>query len=315
MSDQPVQPTDPRSDADPLVAAALRTLQPPPHGDDFWELLSRRLAAEPRAHAPGATDPPASPPLPPAPAPPVLAEVVPLSAPRRTGSRWWAAAAALLAVALGIAALSQTSTTNVTTRPAGTSSVPVDPSTEASTTPSTDAVTAPTTAAVRPDPVRPAVPTSGVSRRTTSTTRPASFSLSPAGVGPLRLGMTPQQAGATGALGTFLPSGNGSCGMAKSAGPYQGDFSTVFLNGKLAVFYVLPGSRLRTPQGIGIGSPLAKLASIPGTRVDSPEKYGAGTNVDITSGNTGYQFRVDSGTVQGWSVGTTEGLALTEGCA
>ena len=130
--------------------------------------------------------------------------------------------------------------------------------------------------------------------------------------------MTTQQAEATGAVGPFMDdlATGGACGDAKPAGAYRaGDFSALYLERRLARFYVSEGSRLRTPQGVAVGSSVAKLSTVPGTRTESPHPYGAGTNVEITTGDVGYQFTVDNGVVTEWSVGTTEGLALTEGCA
>lgn len=306
---------------DPVVTAALRSMEPPAHDESFWQELEARLAAETTVD-PTAAVPVVAPPAPPPDAP--LAEVVPLPRSRPRPQRWLAAVAAIVVVALGIAALVRTSDTDVEMKPA-TTSMPTEPVTSAPPTIPTPTATAapvssPTTAATAPaTTLKPAAPSTVAPRRTT-TTAPANatpFTLSLAGVGPLRLGMTLQQATATGAVGSYEDfSGNGTCGVGYGAKAYDStDFAALFLDGRLAIFYAERDSRLRSPQGIGIGSPASKLSSVPGTRSERPHPYGAGTNVDIMSGDVGYRFTVDQGTVQMWSVGTKAGLALTEACS
>ncbi len=307
MNDRPDVPRDP--DADSRVTAGLRTLPPPPHAPQFWDTLELRLNVDPAA-APTSAAPP----------PPPMAEVVPLRPARSSRApRWLAAAAAVLVVAAATATLLRTADTDVETTSAASVSVPAEPST--SIAPPAPPGPTPTSRSAGPVPAppamaRPAPPATAVNRSTT-TTRPAGLTLSPGGLGPLRLGMTTQQAAATGAVGPYSDSSeNGTCGSARPAGPYRADdFDALFLNGKLARVYVDGSSRLRTPQGIGVGTPSSKLSAVTGTRSESPHPYGGGTNVAITSGNAGYLFTVDNGTVREWSVGTTEGLSLTEACS
>jgi len=228
-----------------------------------------------------------------------------------------AAAALLLVVA--VATLLRSSATDVKTTATEPTSV-AEPSTTVTIPPPPDTTSTTATAAVVSAPLDTSKPKPSSTVPRSTTTRPGGTTLSSRGVGPLRIGMTTQQATATGAVGPYDDfSGSGSCGSAAPAGSYRpGDFSALFLKGRLARFYVPAGSRLRTPQGIGVGSPSSKLSSVPGTRVESPHPYGGGTNVTITSGNVGYQFtvdKVDKGTVKEWSVGTKEGLSLPEACA
>jgi len=322
----PWSPENEPGEADPEITSALRTMEPPAHGYGFWAMLDARLAAEeiPQT-APPPPPPPAS--LPPEPpAEPPLAEVVPLS-PRRGPGRWLLAAAAALVAVAGIAAITRGDDTKLKTTPAApvttvetttplptTSVVPPEPTSVPSTKPRTAS-----TVPVAPGTGKPGVSPTTV-RRSTSTTRPASLALSPAGVGPLRLGMTPQQAAATGALGRYQvadPTSPGSCGQAPAGGTYRsGDFSALFEGNKLVRFYVEEGSRLATPQGVKVGSPSSMLSSVPGTRSEAPHPYDeTATDVTFMSGGLGYQFTLNNGSVTRWSVGTRAGLALTEGCS
>jgi len=319
MNDRPTMPADPGDDRDPVVAAALRTMVPPPHRPGFWDGLDARLSAR--------DEPPAAPPPPPVPPPveepPALAEVIPLPLARRSRPRaLLAAAAAALVVVVAAATLLRTANTDVETTPAAPTTEAVETSTSVDPTLDPDPDPAPSTtatggpASVPPGTPKSTTPTTAASRGTTTTAKPASLTLSPSGLGPLQLGMTTKQATATGAVGAYVGSGNAGCGFAKPAGSYRtGDFGALFLNSRLARLYVQPGSRLRTPQGIGIGSPSSRLSAIPGTRTEGPEKYGAGTEVTIMSGGVGYQFNVENGVVREWSVGTKEGLDLTEACS
>ncbi|MFP5371538.1 MAG: hypothetical protein ACLGI3_12425, partial [Actinomycetes bacterium] len=309
------------------------------HRPGFWDSLDARLAAGdgPAARPVSAGDGAAVPPtatviVPPDAAPPPLAEVIPLGSARRSRQRAaLAAAAAALVVVLAAATLVRTSSTDVETRPADQTTVPTDPPASVVPVPDPDpdppASTAPTTLMTRgdvpasPPPSRPTAPSTTVRR--TTTTAAAPLTLSPSGLGRLQLGMTTSQAAATGAVGPYRPSGNGECGLAQPAGSYrQGDFSALFLDGRLARIYVQGGSRLRTPQGIGYGTPSSRLREIPGTRTEAPEKYGAGIDVTIMNGGVGYVFNVQApaddvanGVVREWSVGTRTGLALTEACS
>lgn len=320
-------------EVDPTVTAALASMAPPPHGYGFWATVEARLPPGPAAGGlPPATagEPPRTPAAPPltggpyrplSAKEPALAELSP--ARRRGPAGWWVAAAAAAGVVLVAAAaaiLIRPGSTAVATRPAATD-VPQTSTTVViplvTTVPSATTA-APSTTVFPVSPSRTAAPTTSPAR-TTTTARLASLTLSPDGLGTLRLGMTPREATATGTVGPFQPSeinpANG-CGSANPASAYQmGDFGTLFLNGRLARIYVSAGSRLRTPQGIVVGTSLARLATVPGTRTESPEPYGAGTNVDILTGDAGYQFTVENGSVTRWSIGTKAGLGTSEGCA
>jgi len=319
MSDPTNVPNEPEG-ADPEMTSALRTLAAPDHGYGFWTTLEARFAAEPIDQAAPPPPPAALPPEPPA--EPPLAEVVPLSR-RRGPGRWLLAAAAALVAVAGIAAITRSDGTDLETTPAGPT-----PTVETTTSLPTTSVAPPESTSVPRTastvPVAPGTGKPGVSpttvRRSTSTTRPASLALSPAGVGPLSLGMTLQQAAATGALGRYQgsdPTSPSSCGQAPAGGTYRsGDFSALFVDNKLVRFYVDGGSRLATPQGVKVGSPSSMLSSVPGTRSVAPHPYDeAATDVTFMSGGVGYQFTLNNDSVTTWSVGTRAGLDLKEGCS
>jgi len=311
MSDTPTTPTAPGGEADPTVTAALRSMASPPHGYGFWATLDARLTAE-RAAASPPPFPPRPPPGPPDPPPP---EVVLLPSPGRRGpARWLIAVAAALILLVGIAAIVRASGSEVEVDTAATTPLPEPPTSLDTTT-----VPLPSSTTAAPTTLAP-VPTSSAPSPSTSTTRPAGFTVSPNGVGPLRLGMTTKQATATGAVGPYENSeiaGDGGCGGATPMGAYRpDDFAPLFVDGKLVRLYIGKPSRLRTPQGIGVGSAVARLSTIPGTRTESPHPYQDDLrNVDILSGDVGYQFTIGKGVVTEWSVGTRDGLSLVEGCA
>lgn len=317
-------------DRDPVVAGALQTLVPPPHGYGFWQELEAILAAGPAdatvavpavaATAVIAAGEEVPPPLPP---PPPLAEVVPLP-PRRPQPRWWPlawVAAAVLVVAAGALVVRSTST-DVTTTPAA-STAPADTSLPPETTP------APSTTLMSPSPTsapvtapvttaKPPAPTTTVKPATTTTVNPA-LVVSPSGLGGLRFGMTTDEAVATGVVGPYQdadPSTPGRCGYAKPDGTYRaGDFEAMFFNGRLVGLFMTSTTRLRTPEGAGIGSTLAALRAIPGTRMERPHEFQVGTTVRIMQGDLGYQFQLVPDTVTMWGVGTLESLYSDEGCA
>jgi len=314
----PWSPVNEPDETDAEITSALRTMAPPAHGYGFWAMLDARLAAEAGSQAPPPPPPPPSAPLA---APPPLAEVVPLS-PQRGPGRWLVAAAAALVAVAGIAAITRSDNTKLETTPAApvvtvetttptTSVVPPEPTAVPPTVTRTASTVAPGTS--RPSASPTTVP------RSTTTTRSGSLSLSPAGLGQLRLGMSPQQAAATGAMGRYRdadPTSPGSCGTAPPAGSYRsGDFTGLFVNNKLVRFYVTASSRLSTPQGISVGSPSSMIASVPGTRSEQPEPYGAGTNITVMTGGAGYLFTVSQGAITEWSVGTPAGLDLKEACS
>lgn len=318
--------------ADPVVAAALQTIVPPEHAPDFWDRLEVRLTESAADPAPAPAPPPAL-----ETTPPPRAKVVPLSTARRSGSRWMALAAAVLAVVAVATSLLRSNNTEVeTTAP------PTRASEQASSTiptvegPTSSAALTPTPLPTSPLPSSPlpsnAVPSTASTASPAPTARPAPtappattaaaagslslpalpiedpvFVLSLDGVGPLRLGMTTQEAQATGAIETSAK--GTSCPFFLAAGPYRfEDYGVVFLDDRLAQIWVGNElSRIRTPQGIGIGMPSSRLEEIPGTRVETPS--GSGATIDISTGDLSYQFYVVGGVIRSWSVGTTQGQA------
>jgi len=284
MNDRSMTPGDDPGEPDPTVTFALRAMLPPEHGDAFWDRLEASIRTEPVAPTVAvpvvAADPP---PLPP---PPPIADVVPGPAPRRSRppGPWIAAVAAVLLVLVAAGALVQTTSTDVKTTAA---TVPVEPPTSAAPTtlpPPAPALRAPSSTTAKAAPPTSAAP------RTTTTSKPVSLTLSPGGLGPLRLGMTTQQARATGAAGAYSEPLGPGCGFAGPAGPYRKpDFEALFLENELVRFYVGDASRLRTPQGIGVGSPVSSLSAVPGTRIESPHPYSDPSdpspmiNVEITT--------------------------------
>lgn len=321
MSD-PWDPANDPGEADPEITSALRTMAPPAHGYGFWAMLDARLAAEGGTEAPPA--PPPAPPEPPGPPPPPLAAVIPLS-PRRGPGRWLLAVAAAVVALAGIAAVTRSDDTKLETTPAAPvvpveTTTPPPPTSEPPPERTSVSSTVPrpaSTVPVAPGTSKPAASPTTV--RPTTTTRSGSLTLSPAGLGPLRLGMSPQQAAATGAVGRYSdadPTSPRGCGLAPAAGSYRsGDFDGLFLDNKLARIYVTQSSRLSTPQGITVGSPSSMIASVPGTRSEQPHPYGAGTNIRVMTGGAGYLFTVSQGAITEWSVGTPAGLDLSEACS
>jgi hypothetical protein len=293
-------------------------MAPPAHGYGFWAMLDARLAAEESSQAPPAPPlpPTPAPPEPPEPPPPPLAEVVPLS-PRRRPGRWLLAAAAALVAVAGIAAITRGDDTKLETTPAAPT-----PTVETSPAPATTMVPEPTSVPVTgptvpaaPGTTRPAATPTTLPRSTTTTNTPGGSTLSPAGLGPLRLGMTHQQAMATGAVGPYLTSVPGSCRPAGPAGSFRkSGFSVLFVEDKLVRYFVDRFSSLRTPQGVTNGSPSSMISSVPGTRTQAPDPFGSGTRITVLSGGSGYEFTVEQGAVAGWSVGTKAGLELDKGC-
>jgi len=336
MNDTENDPAPDPGAADPVVAAALQTIVPPEHAPDFWDRLEVRLTESAAGPAPA----PAPPPVLEAPSRP-LAKVVPLSAARRSGPRWMAVAAAVLAVVAVATSLLQTKNTEVeTTAPPTRAPEQASSTTPSDEGPTSSAALTPTTLPTSPLPTSPlptnAVPSTASTATPAPTARPAptappappaspatttdtvgsfalpaspieapEFVLSLDGVGPLRLGMTTQEAQATGAIETEAK--GTSCPFFRAAGPYRfEDFGAIFLDDRLAQIGVDNElSRIRTPEGIGIGMPSSRLEEIPGTRVDSPS--GSGTAVDISTGDLSYQFYVVEGVIRSWSVGTRQG--------
>jgi len=154
--------------------------------------------------------------------------------------------------------------------------------------------------------------------KVTTTTAPSlDLTLDLTGLGPLRFGMTAAAATATRAASSYdsiEPSA--SCGFA-GAGPLykEGDFSLTYEDRRLVRFDVA-SSRIRSPHGIGIGSPSSKLSAVQGIRSEKPHHYNAGTTqIRFLKGAVGYQFDVRAGSIVAWAVGTPEALDLVEGCA
>jgi len=137
--------------------------------------------------------------------------------------------------------------------------------------------------------------------------------LTTAGIGPLRIGMSSTDAIKTGAIGK--PESLDGCATAQGAGPYRaGDFTVLFLDGKLARVYIDDGtSRALGPRGVKIGSAGSALDGVKGTR-SAPDFYG-GAVVQIAEGSVGYAFEIVDGKVRTFSAGTLEALALVEYCA
>lgn len=234
---------------------------------------------------------------------------------------WWVAAGTVLVLVVVVAAFLLTSggdegdplaatgpSTTATTE--ATTLVPVTTAPPPTLAPETTTTTSATTTSATPT----------TAPRPTTTTLPFSTTVSPAGVGPLRLGMTTRQATETGAVGPYRNSEiapAATCGGATPRGAYRpDDFSPLFVDGKLVRFYFGRASRLRTPQGIASGTAVARLSAVPGTRTESPHPYvETQRNIDIISGGVGYQFTIADGVVEDWSIGTTAGLSLVEGCA
>lgn len=143
--------------------------------------------------------------------------------------------------------------------------------------------------------------------------------------GPLRIGMTLQQARqALGDSKAFLeglegPEDVDSCAYLSSKALPK-DLGVMFLDKRLARFDVHEGN-LRTASGARIGLTEAQILSLfPGRITTEPHHYTDGhylvyKSADPADKNLGMVFETDAGKVTAFRTGTTEAVALVEGCA
>ena len=144
-------------------------------------------------------------------------------------------------------------------------------------------------------------------------------SLTPAGLGPIAIGMTPAKIAAA-AKAKFLPENgkrftNSECEYGRIAGNNGAAF--MLAKGRL-VRIDISGGTVRTAQGTGIGDPVAKVRqTYRGRYTSSPGKYVAkNTEFEITSGgNVRLIIITDGKVVTGLRAGRIPEVYLVEGCS
>ena len=148
---------------------------------------------------------------------------------------------------------------------------------------------------------------------------PPSLVLTPTGLGPITIGMTPAKI-AAGAKAKFAPQTgtrftNSECEYGKVAGNSGAAF--MLAKGKLVRIDVSSGN-VRTPQGIGIGDAVAKVKqAYRGRYTSSPGKYvPKNTEFDIASGgNARLVIITDGKRVTALRAGRIPEVYLVEGCS
>lgn len=111
-----------------------------------------------------------------------------------------------------------------------------------------------TRSSARPDPATPTTSaTRAPSRAAPSASRTASRTFGPAGYGALRLGMTAEQADATGVIDSWDRADGPACSSANLKGA-PADQGTVTVSPRVGVAAIDAHGDLRTPEGIRIGS-------------------------------------------------------------
>jgi len=130
--------------------------------------------------------------------------------------------------------------------------------------------------------------------RSTSTSTPTPTSeallLRPDGVGPLEIGMSAQQAVATGAAERDTSVVTGERTIVADRQQLPGVIVS-YSNARDAIigFMVKDGSPIETPEGIGVDSTAADVRATYGPRAQEREEFGS-TYFIVPSGDTGYAF-------------------------
>jgi hypothetical protein len=303
------------------LATALRDLGPPRHGPDFWTGLDRRLADEPQLRlAPRSAIRPITQP------PPVIDDRNLLeglkgggipSPPRRSSRRTVLAVVAAVVIGLLVLAAVQSSDGDpvATEDPAADrteSTQPGEPADDATAT------TTPTTAA----------PTTTAPGRVDD-----DAALTPAGVGPLRIGQTMAELQAAGLTiqpdqAEFTTSG-GSCYTARAAGAL--DLKLRFrapdevygvadpIEGELAAITIEPGlPTARTSNtDIALGAPQERVLSTYGGNLDERQHPFVPGGLILRSDNgdgNGIAYATDGASVIGITVGRYDVVRFVNQC-
>jgi len=282
------------------LGRALRELEVPYHGPDFYSRLSERLDQEPTRRRPTR---------------------------RRPGwikPQILLGLAAVAAVVVGALALSTMLTGN---RPdvqveVGGGTLPVTTTAPTSTSrPVTDPTTGATTGAT----TGPSISSAPVPTTTTTTTRPGTNALTAAstldlgGLGPVRIGMTPVEATAAARI-PVVPSGTADCAYATATGGPPG-VAFKLVDGHIARIEVRPGSPVKTLSGAGIGDTEAEVQARYGNALEVlPHKYLAAGHyltfvpTDSADKDSRLIFETDGSKVTTFRSGTLPQVALVEGC-
>lgn len=147
------------------------------------------------------------------------------------------------------------------------------------------------------------------------------------GLGPLRVGMSVDEALATGWVEEGEDDGFGireSCGygsITDAAAVDTDDVSVLFLDGNLSLISAYGDSVVVGPGDLRFGSDESELRAAFGDRIEENEDIYGSTHLDVIEGDTGMSFQLsvdDSGsdepTVSYVEAGDTAGLSLVEGC-
>jgi hypothetical protein len=143
-----------------------------------------------------------------------------------------------------------------------------------------------------------AAPVTSSSPRSTSSPSvqaPAPAVLGPDGFGALKLGMTEEQATATGLIDRW-PVGEGcAVNTFLRSAPDKGDGGRVYLNDNRDVAIIVGYPGVRTPEGIGIGtSKAAMLKAYPGWRNETEQDpHADGRGIVVVPGNSKAHYRMD----------------------
>ena len=143
--------------------------------------------------------------------------------------------------------------------------------------------------------------------------------LTPAGYGPVRMGLTPQQAQhALGVELKLLPGANGRC-QQFAAGPGH-DFLLMFEGGRLTRISAYGESPVQTPRGVGIGASEAAVRRLYGSSLEVEEHEYLGLPAKyltywLISGQSGVRFVTDQFRRVSEIHAGTSSIRHVEGCA
>lgn len=193
---------------------------------------------------------------------------------------------------------------------------------DSTTTEPTPIEAAPPGRVVTPPPAVGTTPKTGAPAADTSSPPPAgtSFTISPNGFGPLRVGMTVAQAAKAMGGGFGAPKGySGGCGYAVLTKAPAG-LAVMLQDGKIARFEVRNGG-IKTAAGARIGDTEARIKSLYGSAVAStPHKYVQGghylTVTPPTPVDAAYKtiFETDGKTVTEYRSGKSPEVEQVERC-